>query len=44
MDAETTGDLGAIYSATEARDKNRDEYNDTADVYTVWGETTLLMQ
>ena len=44
MDVQTNGENGVGYSATEARDKNRNEYNETADVYTVWGETSLLMQ
>ena len=44
MDVNTGTDAGAVYSAAEARDKNRDEYNETADAYTAWGESTLLMQ
>ena len=35
---------GAAYSANEARDKNRDEYNDTADEYTIWADNNILMQ
>ena len=39
------GDISAaVYSAAEARDKNRDEYNETADDYNIWAENSILMQ
>ena len=37
-------DKGQVYSNEEARDKNKDEYNLTADNYDKWCSDNVLMQ
>ena len=44
MDPTNSSSSSSPYTEQEARDKNIEEYNAVADLYTAWSNENLLMQ